>query len=234
MSNALWGSAKEVPPWRVGASARGDDRITWGRSARPIRTRAPGSEDGRKAIPIGLLTNAMLIKSTAVARLNKGRRTSRARGIARGSVLAIWQEGALGAVVMAWRNVRGRMWLTLSKAIFKLTDFKITRIKCGLPCKMQWWATCSNIAEGSWGRHGHSNSGQSNCSERGSMHARVLAWDLEGVSNSRDARGLLQHGTQTITKSNNGGLRGSAKAGWAAKGDITYTPKGRRTSRLAM
>ena len=66
------------------------------------------------------------------------------------------------------------------------------------------------------------------------MRARVLAWDLEGVTNSKDARGLLRHGRQTISKSNSGGLRGSAKAGWAAEGDVTNTPKGRRTIRLAM
>ena len=98
---------------------------------------------------MGSLTNAMLNKSTAVARLNQGRGTSRARGISRGSVLAIWQEGALGAVAMAWRNARRRMWPTLRKAFFKLTVLKIARVKCGLPCKMHWRATYSNIAEGS-------------------------------------------------------------------------------------
>ena len=66
------------------------------------------------------------------------------------------------------------------------------------------------------------------------MHARVLAWDLEGVSNSKDARGLLQLGKQTLSKSLSGGLRGSAKAGWAAEGDITNTPKGKRNKGLAL
>ena len=140
---------EEVPPWRGGASARGDDRITWGRSARPSHTRVPGSEYGRKARRIGLLANALLNKSKAVACPKQGRLTSRARGNTRGSVLASRQEGALGAVIMAWRNVRRQMWPTLRKAIFKLTVFKITRVLCGLPCKMQWWATCSNIAVGS-------------------------------------------------------------------------------------
>ena len=66
------------------------------------------------------------------------------------------------------------------------------------------------------------------------MRAIVLAWDLEGVTNSKDARGLLQHGRQTISESTSGGLRGSAKAGRAAEGDVTNTPKGRRTFRFAL
>ena len=140
---------EEVPPWGVGASARGIDRIARGRSTLSSRTRAPGSEDGHEANPMGSLTNAMLNKSTAVARLNQGRGTSRARGISRGSVHAIWQEGALGAVAMAWRSTRRRKWPTMRKAFFKLTVHKIARVKCGLPCKMHWRATSSNIAKGS-------------------------------------------------------------------------------------
>jgi hypothetical protein len=59
-----------LPGWgfmRVGARAWDHNRITMGRGARPARTRVPGSEDGSKALAIGLLANTVLNLSRAVA-----------------------------------------------------------------------------------------------------------------------------------------------------------------------
>ena len=55
----------------------------------------------------------------------------------------------------------------------------------------------------------------------GSMFVRVLAWDLDGVTSSRDSRDMLQLGWQSPYKYLVGGFGRSAKAGWAAEGVIS-------------
>ena len=57
---------------RVGARAWDHDGIPKCRGARPVRTRVPGSEDGSKALAIGLLANTVLNLSEAVANPMQG------------------------------------------------------------------------------------------------------------------------------------------------------------------